>query len=166
MKGTSSYRTTGNTAGGVEVPFSQRLAVGEFLDRLGQWDFTELLLRPLRDDYGKDVDGVNWDILNPGNRTGSGSGVTMTGAVATEQGRIYRFGRQAHLVRSPLVRLQIDNRSPSGPWKHRKPGEYDQSRSLVLYLALGADSHARERWRRASPNEALEEQVLRFNPAH
>jgi hypothetical protein len=36
MKGTSSHRTTGNTVGGMEVPFSQRLAIGEFLDRLEQ----------------------------------------------------------------------------------------------------------------------------------
>ena len=39
--------------------------------------------------------------------------------------------QQAHLVLSlPPVCLQIDNISPSGPWKHRKPGERDQSSHL------------------------------------
>jgi hypothetical protein len=79
-----------------------------------------LLLQPLRDAYGKGVDGVNWDILNAGNRTGSGSGATMTGAAATGRGQDLPL-RHAHLVRLPPVRLQIDNRSPSGPWNHRKP---------------------------------------------
>ena len=56
------------------------MPVGEFIDRLGQWDFTELLLKLLRDDYGKDVDGAIWDILDAGSRTGSGSGAGATGA--------------------------------------------------------------------------------------
>ena len=42
--------------------------------------------------------------------------------------------RQAHLILSlPPVHLQIDNRSPSGPWKHRKPGERDQSSHPYCY---------------------------------
>jgi hypothetical protein len=107
----------------------------EFLDRLGQWDFTELLFQILRRLW--QVDGANWNILNAGNRTGSGSGATTTGAAATEREQDLPLW-QAHLVR--LVRLQIDCRSPSGPRKYRKPGKYNQSRFLVLYLALGADS--------------------------
>ncbi len=94
-------------AGGVEVPFLQQLAIEEFLDQLEQWDFTELLFQPLRNDYGKDVDSVNWDILNAGNRTSSGSGATTTGAVATEQEQ-YLPLQHTHLVRLPLVHLQID----------------------------------------------------------
>ena len=63
-----------------------------------------LLLQPSRDDYGKDVDGVNWDILNAGNRTGmrSGSGASATGAAATERGQGLPL-RQSHLVSLPLV---------------------------------------------------------------
>jgi hypothetical protein len=56
-----------------------------------------LLLQPLRDDYGKDVNSVNWDILNAGNRIGSGSGATTAGAAAMEQEQDLPL-RQAHLV--------------------------------------------------------------------
>ena len=51
------------------------LAVGEFLGRLGQRNFTKLLLQLLRDDCGKDVDSANRDILNAGGRTGGESDV-------------------------------------------------------------------------------------------
>jgi hypothetical protein len=57
-----------------DLVLKYRLAVGEFLDRLGRWGFTELLLHLLRDYYGKDVDGANWDILDTSSRTGIASG--------------------------------------------------------------------------------------------
>jgi hypothetical protein len=75
-----------------------RLAIGEFLDRLGQWYFIELLFQLLRDDYGKDVDGANWDFLDAGSRTGSGSrrGGSNYGwrSGHLSGGRICRFGRR------------------------------------------------------------------------
>ena len=70
---------------------------------------------------------------------------------------------------------QIDNsdRSPSGHWKHRKPGEYGPVEIIGLVLALecGYSSLAHERSRGANLNEALklvllEELVLLFDPAH
>jgi hypothetical protein len=66
-------------------------------------------LQPLRDDYGKDVDGVNWDILNPGNRTNSGSGATMTGAAATERGQDLPLWQRIWLGRLWIVfKLIVD----------------------------------------------------------
>ena len=55
---------------------------------------------------------MNWDILDAGNWTGSGSGATTPGAAAMERGQDLPI-QQAYLVSLPPARLQIDNRSPS-----------------------------------------------------
>jgi len=88
MKGTSSYHSKGQYSRRCEVTVLARTCSWRvsLVDQLRQWDFTELLLQPLRDNYGKDVDGVNWDILNAGNRTGSGSGASTMGVAATGSG--------------------------------------------------------------------------------
>lgn len=61
---------------------------------------------------------VNWDILNAGNRTDSGSGATTTGAAATDWGQNDLPLRQAHLVRLSPIRL---HRSPYG---HARASEH------------------------------------------
>jgi hypothetical protein len=80
--------------------------------------------------------------------------------------------RQAYLIlRLPPVRLQIDNRSPSGPGSTENLANKSSRAILGLVFGLeGVDSHACECLRRANLNEALElllkEQALRFDSAH
>jgi len=68
--------------GGVEVPFSQRLAAGEFIDRLG----TVGLHRVASSAFG--------------------SRAAMTGAAATKRGQDLPL-RQRHLIRLPPIHVQI-----------------------------------------------------------
>jgi len=90
-------------------------------------------------------DGANWDILNAGSRTGSGSerrGGNRLAQQLPEWGQDFLL-RRAHLVlRLSPICLQIDNRSPSGPWKHQKPSVNEQSRPGLVFGLEGADSHA------------------------
>jgi hypothetical protein len=96
---------------------------------LREGDFTELLFQFSRVNDGKNVNGMNGNILDADSRTSSGSRSNRRGNYG-RRGCHRRWGRnwsqQLHLVLSlHQVHLQIDNRYLSSPSKHRRRGEYD-----------------------------------------